>query len=69
MVATGKPTPAVAVGATTSNVEDIVVLIGAEDERGLKNGGRIIDFKFMPTFTAVGRSIVCCLASEYKRLY
>lgn len=69
MVATGKPTPAVAVGATTSNVENIVVLIGAEDERRLKNGGRIVDFEFMPTFAAIRRSIVRCLASEDKGLY
>ena len=68
MVTTGEAAPATVVGATTADVDDVVVFVGAEGEGRLEHGGRVVDFEVMPTFAAIGCSIVGCFAGEDKGL-
>lgn len=68
MIATGETTPAAGVAASAAYVDDIVIFVGTEYERGLEYRGRILDFEFMPTFPAVRSAIMSCLVSNNKCL-
>ena len=68
MVTTGEAAPAAVVGTATADVDDVVVFVGAEDERDLEHGGRVVDFEVMPTFATVGSSIVGCFAGQDEGL-
>jgi len=68
VVATGEAAPVAVVGTATADVDDVVVFVGAEDERSLEHGGGIVDFEFMPTFATIGGSIVGCFAGQNEGL-
>jgi hypothetical protein len=63
MIATSKTAPTTVVGTTASNIENIIIFIGAENERVLKDGWSIVNLEFMPTFPPIGSPVVCFVIS------